>query len=96
MLKLPEDIPLQNVSGFKIPGTDPRKGLRGQLGLRATAKIFKGDIIGPYRGHVMWAEEFDAHKRYKLPAGWIEDGKMSMDYALKVVSLACIQRVVGL
>ena len=55
---------------FVVPQSDPREGLRGQLGLKAIKRIGTGQIIGPYRSHVMLSSEYRASKAH-LPRGWM-------------------------
>ena len=85
MLSLPEDLDSPSLCPCLIPEDDERKGLRGSLGVRASAMICKGDIIGPYRAYVQSTPEYDRMK-WRPPQGWREDGdRIGLEFAQKWV-----------
>jgi len=50
-LQLPAEAPtIGEVEAFKVGSKDPRVGLRGQKGLRATERLRKGTVVGVYGG----------------------------------------------
>lgn len=56
---LPVDLPCHpHLEAYTIGPDDPRRGLRGQTGVRASREIPAGQLVGVYRGETMFHSDY--------------------------------------
>jgi len=59
VMGLPPDIPVSHkLQMYHVGQDDPRVDLRGQLGIRCTADLEPGELLGPYTGDQMFNYEW--------------------------------------
>eukprot|EP00775_Hariotina_reticulata_P001575 gene1575-1915_t len=67
---LPQDLPMRFAEQFIVQEDDPVEMLRGQLAVRATDSVPGGTVLGPYRGYMMFDEEYKDLRLRRRPSSF--------------------------